>query len=214
MDENTRRKLSNRLDETILSLTDMIQADVYENVILATVRFWFESNDSVTTLNEKIQQSVEARWPFVEKKVAVRLREFEEATRVALTASTGPAKGALDQGAIADGVSQGISTAIGAIGTAFVAMISGGSGAALIAVGPAGWLIGGVLGATAFIAGKTRVEAAVSHFIVDKKIPAMFKRPARKKVLAELKLKQAEFEQQVHALLEKKLKPVYEVLTA
>ncbi|MFC1836233.1 hypothetical protein ACFL2Q_16195 [Thermodesulfobacteriota bacterium] len=201
-----------RLDSTVMQVTEMVQVDIYQNIIVATVQDWFEGNDSISELNNKIKQNVQERWPFLEKKVRARLSDFEEYTTTTLASSAVVKSPDLDVTAISEGVSQGISMALGALGSAFLAMICGGAGTALIVSGPVGWIIGAIVGALGYFLGKTTLEDLLSGFIVDKKIPALVKRPAKAKVAAQLKLNESRFEQDVHDMLEKQLQPVYEVL--
>jgi hypothetical protein len=204
--------LKRKLDSVVLQLTEMIRADVYDNIIVATVRDWFLGNDSIKDLNDKINQNVKDRWPFVEQKVKIRLGEFEEITHKTLAEGGEIKKTELDVKAISEGVSQGISLALGALGSALLGMICGGAGTALIATGPVGWIIGAIVGALSFFLGKAKIEDVISGFIADKKIPALVKKPAQGKVVAQLKLNESRFEQDVFNMLQEQLKPVYEVL--
>jgi len=204
--------LRKRLDDVVLRLTEMIKADVYENIIVATVRDWFEGNESVIQLNDAIRTNVQKRWPFVERKIAAELYEFQQKVKVPASACSGPDVGRLlnEQG-VSEAVGQTISAAIGAIGTALVAMVSGGAGTALIAAGPVGWVIGAIIGALAFFLGKSKIEKEISSRIADKRIPAFLKKAAKSKVAAQLKLGEAHFEEQVYGLLREKLGPLYDM---
>jgi hypothetical protein len=204
--------LKRKLDSTLIQLTEMIQVDIYQNIIVATVQDWFEGNDSIMDLNKSIKTNVESRWPFLEEKVKARLTEFEDLAKTELISGSHIKSPDLDVRAISEGVSQGISVALGALGSALLGMICGGAGTALIATGPVGWIIGAVVGAVGYFLGKTTVEDIISSFIADKKIPAFIKKPARKKVAAQLRLNEARFEQEVHGMLQQQLNPVYEVL--
>jgi len=212
MTEEDLQGLRRKLDNLVLQLTEMIRADIYDNVIVATVRDWFEGNDSIKNLNDKIDQNVKDRWPFVEQKVKIRLSEFEDITKRTLAQASGMRKTDLDVHAISEGVSTGISLALGALGSALLGMICGGAGTALIATGPVGWIIGAIIGALGYFLGKTKIEDLISSFIADKKIPALVKKPAYGKVVAQLKLNESRFEQDVFNMLQEQLKPVYEVL--
>ena len=205
--------LKKRLDATVLRLTEMIKGDVYENVIVATVRDWFEGNDSVSQLNDNIRANVKKRWPFVERKIEAELLDFQEMTRTMASASQSPEiSRLLDERGISEAIGGTISPAIGAIGTALVAMICGGAGTAIIATGPVGLVIGAVAGALAFFFGKSEIEKGMSSFIADKRIPSLIKKGAKGKVSSQLKLNETQFEQQVYDLLREKLKPLYEVI--
>jgi len=204
--------LKKRLDATVLQLTEMIKVDMYQNVIVATVQDWLEGNDSIRDLNDNIKRNVQDRWPFMEMKVKARLTEFEEFTKTSLEGGPTFVSTELDVKSIAEGVSQGISVALGALGSAMLGMICGGAGTALIASGPPGWIIGAVIGALGYLVGKTKIEEVLTDFLADKKIPALVKKPAKAKVAAQLKLNEARFEQDVHGMLLKQLEPVYEVL--
>lgn len=148
----------------------------------------------------------------MEMKVRAKLAEFEELTKTNLEGSPAFASTGLDVKAIAEAVSQGISVALGALGSAMLGMICGGAGTALIATGPVGWIIGAVIGGLGYFLGKTKIEEVLTEFLADKKIPALVKKPAKAKVAAQLKLNEARFEQDVHSMLLQQLRPVYEVL--
>lgn len=212
MEQQTLSALRKRLDAKVLSISEMIKQDIYDNIIVSTVRDWFEGNDSILTLNNNIKINVENRWPFLEKKIKGQLLEFEEETKANLVNAGKLKEQEFDVKAISEAVSQSISVVIGAIGTSFLAMLSGGAGVALILEGPIGWVIGGIIGAIAFFSGKTKIEQGVSKFITDKKIPPLIKKTAKGKVAAQLKLNESKFEQEIHCLLENQLKPIYEVL--
>ena len=69
MGNTDKSLLKKQLDNTIMQITEMIRADIYQNVIVATVKDWFEGNDSISSLNGQIQRNVKKRWPFIEKKI-------------------------------------------------------------------------------------------------------------------------------------------------
>lgn len=117
MDSTTSRNLKNRLDSLVVQLTEMIKADIYQNVIVNTVKDWFEGNDSILTLNAQIKKNVDSRWTFVEQKVKSRLVEFEEYSINVLEDSISSSNTELDVTEISNSVSQSISVAVGAIGT-------------------------------------------------------------------------------------------------
>ena len=212
MDNSASQLLKKRLDAVLMSITEMIKQDVYQNVIVATVQDWFEGNDSILALNKNINKNVKERWPFLENKIKSHLLEFEEQTKASLKESSGPKMQGLDIKAVSEAVSQSISVALGALGSAFLAMISGGAGTALIASGPVGWIIGAIVGAFAFFLGKTAIEGAISEFIADKRIPAMVKKTAKGKVAAQLKLNESKFESETYDLLREQLQPIYEAI--
>lgn len=212
MDQQTISTLRKKLDATVLSMAEMIKRDIYDNVIVSTVRDWFEGNDSILTLNNNIKTNVENRWPFLQKKIGAQLLDFEEQTKATISTSDGLKSQELDMKAVSEGVSQSISIAIGALGSAFVGMICGGAGTALIASGPVGWVIGAIGGAFAYFLGKTAFEEVISDYIVDKRIPALVKKPAKGKIVAQLKLNESKFEQEIYEMLEQYLKPIYEAI--
>lgn len=212
MSQQTLSVLRSRLDARVLAITEMIKHDIYDNIIVSTVRDWFEGNGSIITLNYNINKNVSDRWPFLQKKIKGQLLEFEEETKTALQNADSLKSQQLDVQAISEAVSQSISLAVGAIGTSFLAMLSGGAGVALISGGPVGWVIGGIIGAFAFFLGKTKIEQEVSKVIADKKIPSLIKKTAKGKVATQLKLNESKFEQEIHDLLQEQLKPIYEAL--
>jgi len=214
MDQQTLTILRKRLDASVISIAEMIKADIYDNVIVSTVRDWFEGNDSILTLNNNIKKNVENRWSFLEKKVRAQLLEFEEQTKSALSSSDNLKNQELDVKAISEGISQSVSMILGGLGSAFFGMIFGGSGVAIIASGPVGWIIGAIGGAFAFFLGKNRIEEAVSSYIIDKdiKIHSLVKKTARGKVISQLKLNEISFEQEIYNKLQQLLKPIYEVI--
>jgi gas vesicle protein len=212
MSQQTLSVLRSRLDAKVLAITEMIKQDIYDNIIVSTVRDWFEDSDSISTLNKNIKKNVDKRWPFLQKKIKGQLLEFEEESKTTLQNVKHLKSQDLDVQAISEAVSQSISLAAGAIGTSFLAMLSGGAGVALISGGPVGWIIGGIIGAFAFFLGKTKIEQEVSKVIVNKKIPSIIKKTAKGKVATQLKLNESKFEQQIHDLLQEQLKPIYEAL--
>lgn len=212
MSQQTLSVLRSRLDAKVLAITEMIKHDIYDNIIVSTVRDWFEGNGSIITLNDNINKNVSDRWPFLQKKIKGQLLEFEEETKTALQNADSLKSQQLDVQAISEAVSQSISLAVGAIGTSFLAMLSGGAGVALISGGPVGWVIGGIIGAFAFFLGKTKIEQEVSKVIANKKIPSLIKKTAKGKVATQLKLNESKFEQEIHDLLQEQLKPIYEAL--
>lgn len=212
MSQQTLSVLRSRLDAKVLAITEMIKHDIYDNIIVSTVRDWFEGNGSIITLNDNINKNVSDRWPFLQKKIKGQLLEFEEETKTVLQNADSLKSQQLDVQAISEAVSQSISLAVGAIGTSFLAMLSGGAGVALISGGPVGWVIGGIIGAFAFFLGKTKIEQEVSKVIADKNIPSLIKKTAKGKVATQLKLNESKFEQEIHDLLQEQLKPIYEAL--
>jgi gas vesicle protein len=212
LSKQTLAVLRSRLDAKVLAIAEMIKHDIYDNIIVTTVRDWFEGNGSIITLNNNINKNVSDRWPFLQKKIKEQLHEFEEETKTALQNADSLKSQQLDVQAISESVSQSISLAVGAIGTSFLAMLSGGAGVALISGGPVGWVIGGIIGAFAFVLGKTKIEQEVSKVIADKNIPSFIKKTAKGKVATQLKLNESKFEQEIHDLLQEQLKPIYEAL--
>lgn len=214
MDRSTARELKNRLDSILVQMTEMIKSDIYHKVIIITVIDWFQGNDSIKTLNDQIKNNVNNRWGFVEQKVKKLLIEFEQYSINILEDKILSVSGELDVKEISNSISQSISFALGAIGTTVVAMISGGAGTALIATGPVGLVIGAIVGVFAFFLGKDAIEKGISDFIADKKIPKALKKSAKKKVLAQLRLNETKFEQEIYVSLKNHLEPVYEVLSS
>ncbi len=212
MKNSSDKIFKQQLDNLITQLTEMIKQDIYENIIVATVQDWFEGNDSIKKLNEQIVNNVKQRWSFIERKIESKLSHFSDELERNIRAQNSISGQELDVKAISEAVSQSLSVAIGAIGTAFIAMISGGAGTALVATGPIGIIIGGIVGAFAFFLGKTKIEEGISDFIVDKKIPAFIKRTAKNKVATQLKLNEVKFEQEVYEMLIKSLEFTYKVL--
>ena len=98
------------------------------------------------------------------------------------------------------------------MGKIVLAIISGGSGAAIIASGPVGWIIGGIIGAVAFFLGKDKLEAKTKEFIISKKIPSFLKGTLKKKIASQLKNDEARFEEEVYRMLKEEMKPIYTVL--
>lgn len=213
MEYSTSRNLKNRLDSIVVQLTEMMKADIYQNVIVNTVKDWFEGNDSILTLNSRIKKNVDNRWSFIEQKVKSRLVEFEEYSINVLEENISSSKTELDVKEISNSVSQSISVAVGAIGTSVIAMISGGAGTAIIATGPVGLIIGAIVGVFAFFLGKDEIEKGISEYIADKKIPKLVKKTAKGKVSTQLKLNEAKFEQDIYNSLKKHLEPVYEAFS-
>ncbi len=213
MENSSSRNLKNRLDNLTIQLTEMIKADIYQNVIINTVKDWFEGNDSILTLNEQIKSNVDNRWSFVEEKVKSRLVEFEEYSMKIIEDKISSGKSELDVKEISNSVSQSISVAIGTIGSSIIAMISGGAGTALIATGPVGLIIGLIVGVFAFFLGKEAIEKGVSEYIADKKIPKLIKKTSKGKVSTQLKLNEAKFEQEIFNSLKNHLKPVYKAIS-
>lgn len=213
MDSSTARNLKNRLDSLVVQLTEMIKADIYQNIIVNTVKDWFEGSDSILVLNSQIKKNVDDRWRFVEQKVKSRLVEFEEYSINVLEESISSSKTELDVKEISNSVSQSISVAVGAIGASIIAMISGGAGTALIATGPVGLIIGAIVGAFAFFLGKVEIEKGISEYIADKNIPKLIKKSSKGKVSTQLKLNEAKFEQDIFNSLTKHLEPVYKAIS-
>lgn len=210
MDDLTARQLKKKLDAAAVELAGMIKHEIYDKVVVATVHEWFESSESLQALNDIIKARVTEAWPYVEKKVSARLLEFEEQTRTSVAPGAEPGAASLGDTNIIEDIGERISLAIGAIGTAVLAMLSGGGGVALIASGPLGWLLGAIIGAVAYFKGKDRLE----EWMTDKRIPALAKKIARGKVDAKLRAHESPFERDVFEVLQEKLAPVYKTLEA
>ena len=195
MSKQTLAVLRSRLDAKVSAIAEMIKHDIYDNIIITTVRDWFEGNGSIITLNNNINKNVSDRWPFLQKKIKEQLLEFEEETKTALQNADSLKSQQLDVQAISEAVSQSISLAVGAIGTSFLAMLSGGAGVAIISGGPVGWIIGGIIGVFAFFLGKIKIEQEVSKVIADKKIPSLIKKTAKGKVATQLKLNESKLDE-------------------
>jgi len=213
MESTTSRNLKNKLDYLVVEMTGMIKADIYENIIVNTVKDWFEGSESILELNNRIKTNVNSRWPFVEMKVKNRLSEFEEYSKSILDHSISSGSNELNVKEISNSVSQGISVAVGAIGTSFIAMISGGAGTAMLATGPVGIIMGIIIGAFAWFLGKDELERNISEYIADKNIPKLIKKAAKGKVSTQLKLNESKFEQDVFNSLKAHLEPVYRAVS-
>lgn len=208
---SNKAALKKRLDNTIMSVTEEIKKDLYENVIVSTVMDWFEKNSSIIDLNNSIKTNVESRWPFLLKRMESKFIDFEEAMENDLKDSKISDQD-INVNEISKPVSEAITVALGALGTTFVAVIVGGAETALIASGPVGIVIGIVIGVVGYILGKDKLEDIISSKIKDKKILPIMKRFARKKVANELKLNSNKFEQEIYNLLIEQMKPVYEAI--
>lgn len=212
MDSTASRNLKNKLDYLVVEMTGMIKADIYENVIVNTVKDWFEGSESILELNDRIKTNVNSRWPFVELKVKNRLSEYETYSKSIIEGSISTGSNELDVKEISNSVSQSISVAVGALGTSIVAMISGGAGTALLATGPVGIIMGIIIGAFAWFLGKDELEKNISAYIADKKIPKLIKKSAKGKVSTQLKLNESKFEQDIFNSLKNQLEPVYRAI--
>jgi len=113
---------------------------------------------------------------------------------------------------ITKSLSEVISNAVGVLGSSFIGVISGGSGMALIASGPFGWIIGAVIGAIIFFYKSDEIKKNIENYIVDKKIPSFVKKMAKNKITNELKLNEGKFEKDVYEMLRKHLQPVLETI--
>ena len=212
---NAKLSISNikkQLDSAVLSIAKTITVDIYDNIIDTTVCDWFEGNESISMLSENIKNNVSTRWPYLEKKIKNQLSDFEEQTKTSLLKGDKLKEQKIDSQAISMAVSQGITIVLASLATVLSAIVCGGAGMALIAGGPVGWLMGGIIGVFAFVLGKNKAEEAISKLIVNRKIPAIIKRAAKKKIAAQLKLNQSKFEQEIYDLLQKQLKPIYEAI--
>jgi len=212
MDENTKKIIKKKLDGITFSLTEMIMNELYENTIVSTVTNWLAGSDSIIDLNNQINQNVKDRWPFLQKKINHQLQEFEDFTKASLQEAKQVSGGNMNVDEISAAISSSISIAIGSIGTAFLAVISGGAGTALIASGPIGLVIGAIIGVFAFFFGKSTIEDVIKDFIADKKIPALIKKPVKSKVANQLALNRGKFEEEIHKNFEIQLKSIYEAL--
>ncbi|NMB80729.1 MAG: hypothetical protein GYA14_02815 [Ignavibacteria bacterium] len=212
MDSVASRNLKNKLDYLVVEMTGMIKADIYENVIVNTVKDWFEGSESILELNDRIKTNVNSRWPFVELKVKNRLSEYENYSKSVIEGTISTGSNELDVKEISNSVSQSISVAVGALGTSIVAMISGGAGTALLATGPVGIIMGIMIGAFAWFIGKDELEKNISAYIADKKIPKLIKKSAKGKVSTQLKLNESKFEQDIFNSLKNQLEPVYRAI--
>jgi len=212
MDKQTADSIKRRLDQTILSMTNTIKEDIFKGVILPTVQEWFENNDSVQTLSEKIENNIKRRMDFLTTRLKSQLLEFSAVTESTLKESASFTNSGIDTTKISTAVTTQITNMMGMMGTIALAVISGGGGTALIASGPAGWIIGGIIGAVAFFLGKDALEEKAKEFIMSKKIPSILKGTLKKKIASQLKNDETLFEEQVFRMLQEEMKPIYKVL--
>ena len=212
MDKKAFRALRLRLDDTVVRLSSMIRDEIYTNIVDATVRSWFESNGSVRDLNDTIRKNVDTAWPSVSRKVEIELRSFAEQTESTLQNLGGTAPRELDVNTIARQISEMMATLATTIGTVILASISGGGGMALIATGPIGLVIGAIIGGLVLFGNRDRIEAKIREAIIDKHLWPVLKKPAYKKVAAELVINRVRFEEDVHQKLVEQLKPIYDVI--
>ena len=212
MDKKSLQFLRNRLDSAVLSMSKTVKDELYSSIILPTAVEWFDNNDTVIMLNDKIKKNVNDRLPFIEKKLKSQLLDFEEQTNATLSKSAGLDNRDIDVKKITDDLSESIAMAIGTIGTVIVGMIAGGSGTALIAGGPIGWIIGAIVAGSVFFLGKEVLEEEIGEYISHKSIPPFVKKLAKNKVVSQLKMNEAKFEEDVYNMLQEQVKPIYEAI--
>ncbi len=212
MDTNTAMMLSRKLDQTILSMTNILKEDLFKGVIVPTIQEWFSNSSSVQNLTDEIELRIKRRMDFLADKLNSQLMEFSEITKTTLIGSGDLKSSGVDTERIAASISSQITVMVGMMGTIVVAIISGGSGTALIASGPVGWIIGGVLAAAALFIGKNKLEGKAREMIMTKNIPTLIKGTFKKKIAAQLKNDEMRFEEDVYKMLKEQMKPVYEAL--
>ncbi len=212
MERQTALLLSKRLDQTILSMTGIIKEDLFKGIIVTTIQEWFENNSSVQNLTDEIEMRIKRRMDFLADKLNSQLMEFSEITKTTLIGSNELKSSGVDTERIANTISSQITVMVGMMGTIVVAIISGGSGTALIASGPVGWIIGGILAAAALFIGKEKIEGKAKEIIMTKNIPTFIKGTFKKKIAAQLKNDELRFEEDVYRMLKEQMKPVYEAL--
>ncbi len=210
MTEDEKQILKKQFNSLLFQLTELIKRDIYENTIVSTIGAWFETDETITELNEKIIQNVNERWEFIKYKIEASLNEFGNfPTQFGNENFTENARTNFE---ITKSLSEVISNAVGVLGSSFIGVISGGSGMALIASGLFGWIIGAVIGAIIFFYKSDEIKKNIENYIVDKRIPSFVKKMAKNKITNELKLNEGKFEKDVYEMLRKHLQPVLETI--
>jgi len=203
-----------RLNSTINQLSNQLKVDLYDNVVVPVVKDWFAGSDSIGGLNETIKQKLNDAWPIAQRKIESAFLEFEDSLKTDIHKAhelSPSAELKLDEAEAT--ISAAVANIIGPIVAAVSGTILGGSGVALLAQGPIGWIIGAILGGLVFFFGKKTIQdVIIEPALHHRRIPVFIKKRAKSKVGRELELNAPKFEQGLYEQLKEQSTPLYKAL--
>jgi hypothetical protein len=216
MDQETATGLRHKLDQTLEACTQYVVDDIYTKTVRSLVHEWLTTNESLLTLNENIKDGVQERWPYVQERIKMKLADFEQFAKQMFEAQALRSP-QINTEKMAERLNRVLWTTFGALTSAVVGMICGGSGVALIHTGPVGWIIGFILAALSLFLslryGAKKFKEKLSKKVEEVKIPSVVKRTVLSgKIQSEIERNTPKFQQEVFFTLKEALKPVYETI--
>lgn len=198
-----------QLDQLVVDIIDLLGEEIYMKSIIPSVQTWFQTNAPLSQLNNDITYKVNKIKPTLIYKIEQRFDKFSKNLDSKLAGSFSDTAKSIDTKTISNELSEKLTGILGLISASIIAIISGGSGTALIATGPIGIILGAGLGLYLFSKGKDNIKKEVNSFIMNKNLPVFVKGLAKDKVINDLIIGESEFRNKIKTQLEKDLEPIY-----
>jgi hypothetical protein len=207
---NDREDLKIMLDNLIYNALELFDSEIYTKIVIPELKNWFENSRPLKALESEIRYRVNEIKPYLEKELTQMYDKFSKNIGVKIDGSYYHITNSFNFNNISETLSDNISDIIGLIVTAIIAVVSGGSGVALIASGPLGIILGGALGLYFFSKNKEGIRRKVEDYVMNNSLPITAKNFVRDKVIDKLSKGEEKFIKDLEKRLKEDLKPIYE----
>lgn len=207
---SSKEELKIMLDNLIFNAVSLFDEEIYINIVLPELKNWFENSEPLKTLERNIHLRVEEIKPFLISELKSMYNKFSKNIGTKIDGSFYKVTSSFDFNGVSAALSDSISNLIGVVVTTIIAVVSGGSGVALIATGPLGIVLGGALGLYLFKKNKEELKRKVEDYIRNNSLPIMAKNFVSEKVINKVVEGEEKFVLDLKNKLEEDLKPIYE----
>ena len=195
------------LQDMASELTELLFNDAVFPATLA----WFSESSPVSALEQHLIRHVNSQRDAVQRKAERRIKQFQHEVEDILGRDINSSRmsgsinttNMMDSQNMSKVISQAVSPMVGLVTTSFIAMISGGSGVALVASGPIGIIIGIFIGLFIYAKGKKEIDSTIKNTLMTKNIPPFAKHLVKGRVFDELAAKKGTLETNVYNMLKR-----------
>jgi hypothetical protein len=197
------------LDNLILEIVEEFDKAIYIGIVIPELKKWFQGGDPLKNLKSEIDEEINKIKPHLHSLVEEKFDRFSQNIGAKLDGAFYHVTSSFDVNSLSKSISESITPVLGLITTAVIAMMSGGSGMALIATGPLGLLLGAGIGAWLFAKGKGDIQKSVENYITENGLPKIVKDFVADKVLNKIEEGEEKFVQELRKRLRQDLEPLY-----